>query len=141
MTTVRCDWVSWRRGSGYLRCQNAVASHPGLWRPVRFSLRLWQSKCTDVIRPTSATDLSCGPPPGWARPSAVRGGRSREGRAAQSGAAAGKDQARRSARALGFAHRAGWVARLWGRRSRDLLGRDAASSPAGGSSSRVQPVL
>jgi hypothetical protein len=58
VTAERCDWVAWRRGSGYLRCQIAVASHPGLWRPVRFSLRLWQAKCTDVIRLNSATDLS-----------------------------------------------------------------------------------
>lgn len=141
MTTERCDWVVWRRGSGYLCCQNAVASHPGLWKAIRFSLRLWQSKCIDVIRPTSAADLSCGPPPGWARPSAVSGGRSREGRSALSGAAAGRDQAGGSARALGFALRAGWVAKLWGRQSRDLLERGAESSPAGGSLSRVQPVL
>lgn len=48
-----CDWVAWRRGSRYLHC------HPGLWRPVHFSLCLWQSKCTDVTHLTFATDVNC----------------------------------------------------------------------------------
>lgn len=84
-----------------------------------FSLSLWQSLCADVTCPPSATELSCGPPPGWARPSAVRGGRNREGRVSRPGAAAGRHQAGLSAWALGLAPRAGLGVELWRLTSRD----------------------
>lgn len=54
--------------------------------PTPFSFGLWHSLCAHVTCPPSATELSCGPPPGWARPSSVRGGRNREGRVARPGA-------------------------------------------------------
>lgn len=119
VTSKRCDWAAWWRGSGCLCCQKAEASHRGLWRPTPFSLRLWQSLCADVTRPPSATELSCRPPPGWARQSAVRGGRSREGRAARPGAAAGRNQAGVSTWALGLTPSSGLGVELWRRTSRD----------------------
>lgn len=82
---------------------------PASGDPTPFSLCL----CVDVTCPPSATELSCGPPPGWARPSAVRGGRKREGRVARPGAAAGRHQIGLSAWALGLAPRAGLGVELW----------------------------